>query len=319
MPRPPPLPALVVLAVAACGPDPEPPAFQGYVEGESVHVAAPAAGWLRDLAVARGGQVAAGAVLFTLDATLEEAALAEARARLAEAEARLADLRLGSRPEEIAVIDARLAEALAASRYATAERQRQEELARRDVASGARLDQVRAGAAEAAARVERIRAELAAARLPARTDRIAAAEAAVAAARAGVAQAQWHLSQRRIVSPADALVEEVVRHPGEWVPANGTVASLLPPAALKTVFFVPEPGRTLLAPGDIVALSCDGCPPGLSARVSSVAVEAEYTPPVIYSAETRARLVYRAEAVPLGEAARLLPGQPVMVRPDPSS
>lgn len=312
------VPALAVLAVAACGRDPGPPAFQGYVEGESVHIAAPAAGWLRDLAVARGERVTAGTVLFTLDATQEEAVLAEARARLAEEKARLADLRLGSRPEEIAVIDAQLAEALAASRYAAAERRRQEELAKRDVASGARLDQVRASAAETAARVERMKAELVAARLPARADRIEAAEAAVAAARAGVAQAQWRLSQRRIASPADALVEEVARRPGEWVPADGTVVSLLPPAALKAVFFVPEPERALLAPGDTVALTCDGCPPGLSARVSSVAVEAEYTPPVIYSAETRAKLVYRAEAVPLGEAARLLPGQPVTVRPGPS-
>lgn len=307
---------LLLLALAACGEPEGPPAFQGYLEGEYLRIAAPEAGWLTELAVAEGQAVAAGAPLFALDATREEAAAAEARARLAQAESELADLRTGARPEEMAAREAQLAEAEAALRLALRTHERQRRLAGTDAIAQARLDEAAAAAEQASARVDRTRAELAVARLPARAERIAAAEAAAAAARAGAAQAEWRLAQRRVASPAAALVEDVVRDPGEWVPANGVVVSLLPPGAVKAVFFVPEPMRAALRPGDALSVACDGCPAGLSARVTRVASEAEYTPPVIYSQETRAKLVFRAEAALVGAGEGPMPGQPVtLARP----
>ena len=45
-------------------------------------------------------------------------------------------------------------------------------------------------------------------------------------------------------------------------------------------------------------MRCDGCPPGLTATVSYVSDEPEFTPPVIYSVENRQKLVYRIEARP---------------------
>ena len=48
--------------------------------------------------------------------------------------------------------------------------------------------------------------------------------------------------------------------------------------------------------------------------MSYVANDPEYTPPVIYSNETRAKLVFLVEARPaLENAPRLRPGQPVSV------
>src|SRR5438874_2225221 len=58
------LPCLSLLC--ACGPRAEQP-LQGYVEGEYVRVAAPFAGTLQQLSVQRGGEVTAGAPLFTLE------------------------------------------------------------------------------------------------------------------------------------------------------------------------------------------------------------------------------------------------------------
>jgi len=52
----------------------------------------------------------------------------------------------------------------------------------------------------------------------------------------------------------------------------------------------------------------------LSMIVLHVATEPEYTPPVIYSNETRAKLVFMVEARPAADGAqRLRPGQPVSV------
>jgi HlyD family secretion protein len=64
--------------------------------------------------------------------------------------------------------------------------------------------------------------------------------------------------------------------------------------------------------GQDVMVACDGCPASLTARVSFIAPEAEYTPPVIYSRETRAKLVFLVEAQPRN-GARFHPGQPIEV------
>ena len=71
-----------------------------------------------------------------------------------------------------------------------------------------------------------------------------------------------------------------------------------------------EPLLSQVAVGRLLTVRCDGCPPGALARVSYVAPEPEYTPPVIYSLESRQKLVWLVEARPAGEAAqRLKPGQ----------
>ena len=59
----------------------------------------------------------------------------------------------------------------------------------------------------------------------------------------------------------------------------------------------------------------DGCPQPVPARISFIANQAEYTPPVIYSREQRSRLVFLVEAYPaVPDAARLHVGLPVDVR-----
>ena len=62
-----------IVALAGCS---RPPAngFQGYVEGEYVHVATSEPGQLDRLAVAKGETVAAGAPLFALESAREAAA-----------------------------------------------------------------------------------------------------------------------------------------------------------------------------------------------------------------------------------------------------
>ena len=66
--------------------------------------------------------------------------------------------------------------------------------------------------------------------------------------------------------------------------------------------------------GQAVKLACDGCGAPIDAKVTFIASQAEYTPPVIYSKDNRAKLVFLVEARPApGDAARLHPGQPVDV------
>ena len=101
---------------------------------------------------------------------------------------------------------------------------------------------------------------------------------------------------------------------GEWVPAGAPVVAMLPPANVKVRFFIPESRLGAVKLGQKVSLTCDGCPAPVSAAITFIAPQAEYTPPVIYSKDSRAKLVFLAEARPQpADAAKLHPGQPVDV------
>jgi HlyD family secretion protein len=291
--------------------------FQGYVEGEYVYVASPVAGRLETLRVARGDQVTAGAPLFALDRSGEVPARDDAAARLASAEARLADLQKGARPSELETIEAQLAQARAMRELSEAELRRQERLVANNVTSRETLDRAQANAERDRARIAELKAQLVTARLAARVDEVRAAEAEVAAARAQLVEAKWRLDQMSQPAPQGVVVIDTLYRIGEWVPAGSPVISLLPPENIKVRFFVPETVLGAIEIGTKVEVRCDACPPDLSAAISFIAPEAEYTPPVIYSREMRQKLVYLVEARPERPAA-LRPGQPVdvtLVRP----
>lgn len=303
------------LMAAGCDDAGDTPLLQGYVEGDYVLVAPQASGRIVELAVARGDRVAAGDLLFRLEADEQTADRAEAAGRLAEETARLADLRVGDRPEELRVIEAEIAEAAAALVEAEHDFVRQEQLAARDFASQSALDAARAARDSRRARLATLERQLTVARMPARDDAIAAAERRVAQARAALQAADWRLAQRTVTAPAAGLIEDTLRWPGEMVGPDRPVISLLPPGHRRVRFFVPQALRSSVGFGDRVGVGCDGCPPGLRAEVTFIATEAEYTPPVIFSIESRQKLVFMIEARPLeGDGTpALYPGQPVDV------
>jgi HlyD family secretion protein len=101
---------------------------------------------------------------------------------------------------------------------------------------------------------------------------------------------------------------------GEWVPPGQPVVRMLPPGNVKVRFFVPESAVGGIKPGRKVVLRCDGCAAEIPAEVNFISDQPEYTPPVIYSNETRAKLVFMVEARPSVEnAPNLRPGQPLTV------
>ena len=154
---------------------------------------------------------------------------------------------------------------------------------------------------------------IAAAKLPGRSGVIEAAKASVEAARYALSEAEKSLAKREVFASAGGTIEEVYFRPGEVVTAGQSVVALLPPANLKVRFFVGEPDRAKLSLEQMIRLSCDSCPEDLSAKISFIAREAEFTPPVIFSREQRKKLVFLVEARPDRHAAKLTAGQPVTV------
>jgi HlyD family secretion protein len=138
----------------------------------------------------------------------------------------------------------------------------------------------------------------------------------MAAAKAALGMAEWRLAQRRVTAPVSGRVADVLARAGETMAAGSPVVSLLPPGNIFVRFFVPQPLLSTIHLGDRVALACDGCATDLSARISFISPQAEYTPPLIYSESNTAKLVFIVEARPSREqAVRLNPGEPVEVRP----
>lgn len=301
---------LLTLTLGACGSEPQ-SSVTGYAEGEYVYIAAPEGGWVSEMLVTRGAQVNVGDALFALDAEAQIAQRDQVAAQMRQAEAQLANLETGRRPDEIAALEAALTQAVANRTLAEAEFKRAVELKQRSFVSQAAVDTRRAQRDAALMQVKQSEANLALARKGARSNEIGAARAAVEAAKASLARAEYGLSQRRIRSKVAGRVEDTLRRAGEYVPPGGAIVQILPPQNVKLRFFVPEQLRAKLSPGTVVQVRCDGCAKELKGRVTFIASAAEFTPPVIYSVGSREKLVWMVEAVP--EGGTLTPGQPVDV------
>ena len=164
-------------------------------------------GRITGIAVARGDQVAAGAPLFTQDDADDVAARDAAAGKLAEAEARLANLEMRSRDTEIAQARADLTDIVATRDRIAKDLARNEELLRTGAASRQIVDQQRADLSSAIARAEAATAKLEQMQSPTgRAYEIAAQRAMVAQARAGLAQAEWQVTQRHVTSHVAAVV-----------------------------------------------------------------------------------------------------------------
>lgn len=144
------------------------------------------------------------------------------------------------------------------------------------------------------------------------------AQHAVAGRQRALEQADWRYSQKVQAAPSSGLVYDTYYRPGEWVSAGTPLLSLLPPEYMKVRFFVPESDLGRMKVGAPVEVHMDGLPSALPAKVSFVSPQAEYTLPIIYSRENRAKLVFLVEASLDPESARQLhPGAPVEVRLKP--
>jgi HlyD family secretion protein len=305
--------ASVAVALAACG-DSGPKPLQGYVEGEYVRIAAPFAGTLVKLDTQRGQRVEPGAPLFALEAENEDAARREAEERVRRAEAQVDDLKKGRRSTEIEAVRAQLAQSQAVATQAERELARQQDLAAKGFVSQQRVDDARADRDRDRAKVAELNADLETARSGSRPDEIRAAEAEAAAARQSLKQADWKLRQKTVAATVAGTVTDTLFVNGEWVPAGAPVVSMLPPTNVKVRFFVPETRLGAVKVGQKVSLTCDGCSAPVAASITYIAPQAEFTPPVIYSKDNRAKLVFLVEAKPQpADAVKLHPGQPVDV------
>lgn len=320
----PPRPVIAIAAVALVAaltwyawPRDDRAGWLGYVEAESMYVAAPVSGRLAEREASRGVRVAAGAPLFSLDPETSDAGVAQAQAQVHAAQAGAADL-ADPRQRQPDIDVSRAAEAAASAALTKTQKdfERIEALAGRGFASRSQLDAARAARDSAAAQLAQTRAQIRSGELTAgRGEQIAAARAQASAAEAALRSQRKLRSEIAPVAPANGVIEQTYYNPGEWVPANSPVVSVLPDDKRKLRFFVPQDRVAELRVGGKIAFTCDGCGAPREATISYIAPRAEFTPPVIYSEHPRSKLVFMVEArLPVSDRP-LPPGLPVEVRP----
>jgi HlyD family secretion protein len=250
-------------------------ALQGYGEADYVYLSSQDAGIVGELFVREGDSVAAGTPVFRLDPQ-----------------------RLGYEAQSAASQQAAAANAIrtAQANAVLAERNyaRGAQLAEQGFYPRARLDSDRAARDVANAQLAQARRE------------------------AGAAGAQTGLAQERVrdtstPAPAAGTIEQIFHRPGEVVAAGAPIVALLPPQNMKVRFFAPQSLLARLPVGARVSVSCDGCAHAFVGRVSFVATEPQFTPPVIYSLDQREKLVFLIEAR-FDAPTTIRPGVPVDVR-----
>jgi multidrug resistance efflux pump len=182
---------------------------------ENIAVGAPVAGIVTKVSVKVGARVRAGDPLLLLDDRELRAALAARKARLATARARQDRLVAFPRPEEVAISEARRAEAAAHTTEMEIRRARTKGVDPRAV-SAEEMTQRTSAAAMAQAKLAQAEADLALLRagswMPDRT----LARAEVAAAEAEVAEIQTAIERLTVRAPGDGEVLRVNVRVGEF-------------------------------------------------------------------------------------------------------
>lgn len=134
------------------------------------------------------------------------------------------------------------------------------------------------------------------------------------AAQKRLSEAQWTYQQKTVYAPISGLVFDTYYRLGEKVIANQPVLSLLEPKNIKVQFYIPEKQLSAIHLNQTITFRCDNCQTTTKATITYISPEAEYTPPIIYSQNTRYKLVYkvRADLSPT-VATQFHPGQPLDV------
>jgi HlyD family secretion protein len=285
----------------------------GNVDIREVQLGFRVAGRLEQMNFEEGDTVAAGTVMATLDSKPMRDGLALAEARVAEAQARLALLRTGSRPQEIEQARARVSEAAAALKNAEKEYERQRELTGKGLSSQGLLDNALAQRDEASARLDASREALALAVEGARAEDIAAAEAALAGARAQREQAATQLQDTELKAPNNGVVLTRVREPGAILGAGMPVYTLSLTDTVYVRAYVDESSLGKVVPGAKLTVITDTSDRQYTGQVGFVSPRAEFTPKSVETPELRTDLVYRLRIVITDADDGLRQGMPVTI------
>jgi len=302
---------MAVLVAAGCS-DKSTTPLLGTLEWDRIAVPAEVSEPVLRWAVAEGDRVEAGDLLLELDPARMQTRVNQAEAEAAQAEALLNEALNGARSETLDRARAALARAQAAVTDSRREYRRQVQLLRRGMTAVAARDVAQTTLQQNEAALREADAQLRELLAGTRIEQVHQAEAARAAANAARERARLDLQRLRVIAPRAGRVDALPFKPGDQPAVGAVLVSLLVGDTPYARVFVPTPRRARLNPGDAFEVQPHGVETSFTARLRSIRSEPSFTPYYALSGDDAERLVYRAELVLEGEAARDLPaGLPV--------
>jgi len=290
--------------------------FQGYVAGENLYLASPYSGNLIKMPVMRGQRVKKGELLFRLDPNPQTSIQHGSAAVVTKNEYMLADLIKPKRPPETAAIEAQISQVDAQIALATLRVSRNSTLFDKHVMDKDTLDSAVEHLHETQYLKAQYEANLALAKLGARSDAILAQKYELISARAKQEELEWQVRQKNEYAPADGIVNDTYFKVGEFVSAEHPVLSLLTPENTHIEFFVPLDVKVMLFVGKKISYTYEGATERYQAVIGYISPEAEYIPPLVYSRENTDKIVFRVKAH-VKNTRQIFPGQPVSVTVEP--
>ena len=301
---------LIFLALTSCD-RPDGTDASGTVEFTQTDVAGSVPARVERILVEEGATVRAGDTLAILTQTGLPEDIQQRRSRLAAAESELADLMRGARPAELERARADLRSAASEADRTAADSVRLARLLAAGGISQSAFDASANAARVAGARRDAVREALLLLEAGARPDRIAAARAAVATARAQLAMGEAAAGDLVLTAPVDGQVMARHAEPGEVLGAGVPLLSLGDARHAWVRVYVTPPVFTSIRVGDVVPLTIDGLEgQTFPARVTALATAAEFTPRVALTEKERADLLFGVKLELSDTTGRLKAGLP---------
>jgi len=327
----------------------------GTVEARDIRVGSKVGGRIDKVLVREGDTVQAGQVLITFDdkellASLEQSRanaekaergyrpeeIAEARAAAAQAKAEYDQRKNGYRQEDIDAAQADLDRATADEVRTHLDYQRYDALAQKDLVSKQQRDTAEANWKMAVAQKENAQHKLDELKRGYRPEEIASAEARfhqtqatleklergnrredVEAARAALAYDEARFRERQVLAPSNATVEVLDIRPGDLIPPNTPVATLLERDQIYVRIYIPETIIGRVHVGQKAEIRVDSFPYQVfQGVVEQINQQAEFLPRNVQTREERVHQVFGVKVRIDDSSHRVLAGMAADVKLD---
>ena len=334
---------LIVFAVAGCGKQAD-LVVSGTIEAKEVNVSCETGGIVKGVLVGEGTQVKAGEVLATLDTSILQLQLDQAKANLAMADARAREVVAGSREQQISSAKGNLDQVKAmasgaqnnvtaltnvlketrdksdelksATGYSANPNLQQQvmnlEVAERNLVVQLEAANSQIGASQAQVRVAQAQYELVSA--GATTQAKEGALAQVDQARVAVKLAEAQLAKTEVKAPVDGVVTVLGLKAGELASPGLNLARIAVVKELTLTVYVPENQLAKAQVGQTVKFKVDAYPgEEFSGKIKKINTQAEFTPKNVQTPSERVNMVFGVTIEVAGNQERLKPGMPADV------
>lgn len=286
----------------------------GNVELREVEVAFKVDGRITEIPVEEGDRVDKGQPLARLDSDRLERAAERVAAQVVARQQALAALEAGSRPEEIRRAQAEVKAARVAAQNSRRTYRRLRELLANSLASREQVDEVRAAAEAAEARLHAAQEVLGLVQAGPRREDIEAARANLQATEAELALARIELEDATLTAPVAGVVRNRILEVGEMASPQRPVITLAPVHPVWVRAYLPETALGRVRPGMPARVTTDTFPDKVyDGWIGFISPTAEFTPKSVQTEEVRTRLVYQVRVMVCNPRGELRLGMPAEV------